>query len=110
MLHDATELSCSRRGCHVHLKLGGQFHRPWGTRLTSLVWSVQLQNEEEPGEAAPVVSDAPPPYSSISAENTGKCSGEEGVGFALFFLTSLIVLRIDRWHCIILTKATKDQN
>lgn len=75
------------------------------------MWSVQLQNEEEPGEAAPVVSDAPPPYSSISAENTGKCSGKEGARFALlFFLTSLIVLHIDRWHCIILTKATKDEN
>lgn len=38
----------------------------------SCVWSLQLQNEEEPGETAPVVNDAPPPYSSISAESTGK--------------------------------------
>ncbi|XP_009081978.1 PREDICTED: NEDD4 family-interacting protein 1, partial [Acanthisitta chloris] len=29
-----------------------------------------LQNEEEPGEAAAVVNDAPPPYSSISADST----------------------------------------
>lgn len=72
--------------------------------------SVQLQNEEEPGETAPVVNDAPPPYSSISAENTGKFNQKEVARFALlFFLTSLIVL-IDGWHCSILTKVAKDQN
>lgn len=32
----------------------------------------QLQNEEEPVENLPVVNDFPPPYSSISGENSGK--------------------------------------
>lgn len=32
---------------------------------------VQLQNEEEPGEPEQTAGDAPPPYSSISAENAG---------------------------------------
>uniref|UniRef100_A0A8V0YRX5 Nedd4 family interacting protein 1 n=1 Tax=Gallus gallus TaxID=9031 RepID=A0A8V0YRX5_CHICK len=43
--------------------------------------SSQLQNEEEPGEAAPVVSDAPPPYSSISAENTAYFDYKDESGF-----------------------------
>ncbi|KPP67377.1 hypothetical protein Z043_114038, partial [Scleropages formosus] len=29
----------------------------------------QLPNEEEPGEDSPVSADAPPPYSSIAADN-----------------------------------------
>ncbi|XP_008940169.1 PREDICTED: NEDD4 family-interacting protein 1, partial [Merops nubicus] len=40
-----------------------------------------LQNEEEPGETAPVVSDAPPPYSSISAENTAYFDYKDESGF-----------------------------
>lgn len=32
---------------------------------------IQLQNEEEPGEPEQTAGDAPPPYSSISAENAG---------------------------------------
>ncbi|NXO71920.1 NFIP1 protein, partial [Phainopepla nitens] len=43
--------------------------------LTPGCGCVQLQNEEEPGEAVPVVNDAPPPYSSISAESTGTSLG-----------------------------------
>ncbi|PKU32876.1 hypothetical protein llap_16819 [Limosa lapponica baueri] len=41
----------------------------------------QLQNEEEPGETAAVVSDAPPPYSSISAENTVYFDYKDESGF-----------------------------
>ncbi|XP_074408056.1 NEDD4 family-interacting protein 1 [Zonotrichia albicollis] len=41
----------------------------------------QLQNEEEPGEAVPVVNDAPPPYSSISAENTAYFDYKDESGF-----------------------------
>ncbi|OPJ87897.1 NEDD4 family-interacting protein 1 [Patagioenas fasciata monilis] len=40
-----------------------------------------LQNEEEPGETAAVVSDAPPPYSSISAENTAYFGYKDESGF-----------------------------
>uniref|UniRef100_A0A803V6X2 Nedd4 family interacting protein 1 n=2 Tax=Ficedula albicollis TaxID=59894 RepID=A0A803V6X2_FICAL len=40
-----------------------------------------LQNEEEPGEAVPVVSDAPPPYSSISAESTAYFDYKDESGF-----------------------------
>ncbi|NWV28215.1 NFIP1 protein, partial [Origma solitaria] len=43
--------------------------------------SVQLQNEEEPGEAVPVVNDAPPPYSSISAESTAYFDYKDESGF-----------------------------
>uniref|UniRef100_A0A663MPB5 Nedd4 family interacting protein 1 n=1 Tax=Athene cunicularia TaxID=194338 RepID=A0A663MPB5_ATHCN len=58
------------------------FHRTRETPLTSLVCgSVQLQNEEEPGETAPVVNDAPPPYSSISAENTAYFDYKDESGF-----------------------------
>ncbi|XP_062358020.1 NEDD4 family-interacting protein 1 isoform X3 [Cinclus cinclus] len=41
----------------------------------------QLQNEEEPGEAVPVVNDAPPPYSSISAESTAYFDYKDELGF-----------------------------
>ncbi|XP_059339348.1 NEDD4 family-interacting protein 1 [Ammospiza nelsoni] len=41
----------------------------------------QLQNEEEPGEAVPVVNDAPPPYSSISADNTAYFDYKDESGF-----------------------------
>ncbi|KAF4803324.1 NEDD4 family-interacting protein 1 [Turdus rufiventris] len=41
----------------------------------------QLQNEEEPGEAVPVVNDAPPPYSSISAESTAYFDYKDESGF-----------------------------
>ncbi|XP_061858797.1 NEDD4 family-interacting protein 1 [Colius striatus] len=41
----------------------------------------QLQNEEEPGETAPVVNDAPPPYSSISAESTAYFDYKDESGF-----------------------------
>ncbi|XP_009947149.1 PREDICTED: NEDD4 family-interacting protein 1, partial [Leptosomus discolor] len=40
-----------------------------------------LQNEEEPGETAPVVNDAPPPYSSISAESTAYFDYKDESGF-----------------------------
>lgn len=57
--------------------------------------SVQLQNEEEPGEAVPVVNDAPPPYSSISAESTGTLTwGRAGIA-----LLSLAALLIHGWLC-----------
>ncbi|XP_009999545.1 PREDICTED: NEDD4 family-interacting protein 1 [Chaetura pelagica] len=49
--------------------------------LSCLGGSVQLQNEEEPGEAAPVVNDAPPPYSSISAEGTAYFDYKDESGF-----------------------------
>lgn len=48
------------------------------TPLTLVCGCVQLQNEEEPGEAVPVVNDAPPPYSSISAESTGTVTWGKG--------------------------------
>ncbi|KAI1234271.1 hypothetical protein IHE44_0003989 [Lamprotornis superbus] len=38
-------------------------------------------NEEEPGEAVPVVNDAPPPYSSISAESTAYFDYKDESGF-----------------------------
>ncbi|XP_068062351.1 NEDD4 family-interacting protein 1 [Anomalospiza imberbis] len=41
----------------------------------------QLQNEEEPGEAVPVVNDAPPPYSSISAESAAFFDYKDESGF-----------------------------
>ncbi|RMB96549.1 hypothetical protein DUI87_26612 [Hirundo rustica rustica] len=40
-----------------------------------------LQNEEEPGQAVPGVSDAPPPYSSISAESTAYFDYKDESGF-----------------------------
>ncbi|POI31025.1 hypothetical protein CIB84_005224 [Bambusicola thoracicus] len=51
-------------------------------RILGKCWgNGELQNEEEPGEAAPVVSDAPPPYSSISAENTAYFDYKDESGF-----------------------------
>lgn len=56
--------------------------------LTLVCASVQLQNEEEPGEAVPVVNDAPPPYSSISAESTGTLTwGRVGLLCCLWLLS-----------------------
>uniref|UniRef100_A0A7M4EMA1 Nedd4 family interacting protein 1 n=1 Tax=Crocodylus porosus TaxID=8502 RepID=A0A7M4EMA1_CROPO len=40
-----------------------------------------LQNEEEPSETAPAVNDAPPPYSSISAENAAYFDYKDESGF-----------------------------
>lgn len=37
-----------------------------------MVFLPQLPNEEEPEESPQVAADAPPPYSSIAAENAGK--------------------------------------
>lgn len=55
----------------MQLKLWGDFTELGIPVNLSVCGSVQLQNEEEPGETAPVLNDAPPPYSSISAESTG---------------------------------------
>uniref|UniRef100_A0A6I8NFZ8 Nedd4 family interacting protein 1 n=2 Tax=Ornithorhynchus anatinus TaxID=9258 RepID=A0A6I8NFZ8_ORNAN len=41
----------------------------------------ELQNEEEPGEAEQAVNDAPPPYSSISAESAAYFDYKDESGF-----------------------------
>uniref|UniRef100_A0A8C9TEW9 Nedd4 family interacting protein 1, like n=1 Tax=Scleropages formosus TaxID=113540 RepID=A0A8C9TEW9_SCLFO len=41
----------------------------------------QLPNEEEPGEDSPVSADAPPPYSSIAADNAAYFDYKEEAGF-----------------------------
>uniref|UniRef100_A0A8C0Q934 Nedd4 family interacting protein 1 n=1 Tax=Canis lupus familiaris TaxID=9615 RepID=A0A8C0Q934_CANLF len=43
--------------------------------------STQLQNEEEPGEPEQAVGDAPPPYSSISAESAAYFDYKDECGF-----------------------------
>nr|XP_044988912.1 NEDD4 family-interacting protein 1 isoform X2 [Jaculus jaculus] len=48
----------------------------------------QLQNEEEPGAPQQVVGDAPPPYSSISAESAGMLGLQMPAPAASFYVSA----------------------
>ncbi|XP_021572965.1 NEDD4 family-interacting protein 1 [Carlito syrichta] len=64
---------------------------PWGRRPASRAvapscarrpgWGEHLQNDEETGVPEQAVGDAPPPYSSISAENTAYFDYKDESGF-----------------------------